>query len=434
MATVSFKTITNSDWNSIYIRFRQGNKFDYPYSTGIKVPKGRWSKSKQIVLPTKEVNSKSINLKLKELKVYILKEYEDAKINGSYITKEWIKERVSIFLNQETENIEVDNKIFLTSFIDSFIKDSKTRKTKNNKPVSTRTIQHYETTKNKVLSLEKLNNRRYKLVDVDIKFHSDFLNHLREDQKLRDSTIGGYIDDIRLFCRTADKKGIKVSNDYKLNEFYSPSYETNDIYFNTEEIKKIFNSEISNDKLQNARDWLIIGLYTGLRVSDLLRLTKKDIDKEFIYKKTSKTNYPVIIPIHPHIKEILKKRNGNFPRGISDQKFNDYIKDVCKLVGLTEVVEGAKMCPVVIKRNGKEKKIYRKRDGKFPKHELVSSHICRRSFASNLYGKIDTLTIMKITGHKTESQFLKYIKITPKEYAVKLKNYWMNNMDLFTVE
>lgn len=59
----------------------------------------------------------------------------------------------------------------------------------------------------------------------------------------------------------------------------------------------------------------------------------------------------------------------------------------------------------------------------YKKHELVRSHICKRSFATNLYGKIDTLTIMKITGHKTEAQFLSYIKITPKEYAEKLKAY-----------
>ena len=52
MATVTYKTLTNSEWNSIYIRFKQGNSFDYPYSTGIRVPKGRWSKSKQKVLET----------------------------------------------------------------------------------------------------------------------------------------------------------------------------------------------------------------------------------------------------------------------------------------------------------------------------------------------------------------------------------------------
>ena len=80
--------------------------------------------------------------------------------------------------------------------------------------------------------------------------------------------------------------------------------------------------------------------------------------------------------------------------------------------------------PSVKDENEKEKIIHRKKFGKYPKYELVSSHVCRRSFATNLYGKIDTLTIMKITGHKTEKQFLEYIKITPKEYAEKLKDFW----------
>ena len=78
----------------------------------------------------------------------------------------------------------------------------------------------------------------------------------------------------------------------------------------------------------------------------------------------------------------------------------------------------------LVKVNGKEETIHRKVMGIYPKHELVSSHICRRTFATLLYGEVDTMTIMKITGHQTERQFLGYIKITPKEYAEKLKAYW----------
>jgi integrase len=129
--------------------------------------------------------------------------------------------------------------------------------------------------------------------------------------------------------------------------------------------------------------------------------------------------------LHNQVKEILKKRNGEFPRRIADQRFNDFIKKVCKEVGIKNIVEGSKMTEIrVIDENEKEKIIHRKKFGKYPKYELVSSHVCRRSFATNLYGKIDTLTIMKITGHKTEKQFLEYIKITPKEYAEKLKDFW----------
>ncbi|MGJ8745801.1 phage integrase SAM-like domain-containing protein [Polaribacter sp.] len=430
MASINYRLKTNSEWNSIYIRFKQGG-FDSEVSTGLKVPKNRWSKSKQEVLGTIKVNSVKLNIKLKELKNYIFKEFEEAKTEGTIISTKWLREKIAAFLNTETNNTDIDEKIFFVNFIDLYIKKSHTRKTKKNTPVAKRTIQHYETTKRKVQSLENKINKRLKLTDIDLDFHSAFLIHLRDDQHLKDSTIGGYIDDVRSFCRNADNKGIKVSNDFKLSEFFSPGYETNDIYLTTKEINKIYETKIENKKLDNAKDWLIIGLYTGLRVSDLTKLTKKDRDEEFIYKKTHKTKFPVIIPIHKHVKETLEKRNNNFPKSLSDQKFNDYIKDVCKLAGITEIVEGAKMCPMEIEENGKKKIIHRKKDGKFPKYELVTSHTCRRSFASNLYGKLETLTIMNITGHKTESQFLDYIKITPKEYAVKLKGYWEKHKDLF---
>ena len=139
---------------------------------------------------------------------------------------------------------------------------------------------------------------------------------------------------------------------------------------------------------------------------------------DYIYKKTYKTQTDVIIPIHPQVKKILDKNDSSFPYKISDQKFNNYIKEVCKKVGLINLISGSKK--VAIEHKGK--KIYRKQLGNYPKYQLVSSHICRRSFATNFYGKTDTLTIMKITGHKTEKQFLDYIKTTSMEYAEKLKS------------
>jgi integrase len=166
-----------------------------------------------------------------------------------------------------------------------------------------------------------------------------------------------------------------------------------------------------------------------LRISDLLSLTKNDIINGLIDNENFKTDIPVSIPLHPDVKQILNKRNGDFPRHISDAKFNDYIKEVTKHVGLTEPIKGSKLVELKDdngnpKLDKKGKKIHRKKSGVFPKHELVTSHICRRSFATNLYGTIDTLTIMMIIGHSTEKQFLDYIKTTPKQHAEKLGELW----------
>lgn len=433
MATGSFRVKGNKEWNSIYFRFKQGKQFDFEISTKISVPKNRWSKTKQEVLPTIEVNYKSINVKLKELLAFTSKEFEETKINDDVIYKNWLNEKISIFFNRVSNNNEIDEKIFFINYIDSFIKESQTRKTKKNKFVTKRTIQHYNSTRNKVVCLENKLGKRIKFKDLTLSFHTAFVKHLEVDQKLRNNTIGGYVDDIKLFCRTADKTGYDLPNDFKLDEFYSPSNETFDIYLTIEEINVIHNSKIENQKLINVRDWFIIGLWTGLRVSDFLKLTKENIKDSFIYVTNQKTQYPVIIPIHQQVREILDRRKGELPNKISDQKFNDYVKELCKLIGFNELVDGAKICPIESFVEGKKIIIHRKVEGKFPKYALISSHICRRSFASNLYGKIDTMTIMKITGHKTETQFLKYIKITPKEYAEKLEKFWLENSSLFKI-
>ncbi len=427
MATGKFRIKTSNDWNTIFYRFKHSNLFDIECSIGMQIPNKRWSESKQEVLATTDINYKEINNKLKELDTYIRKEFGDAILKAETINTNWLKEKINIFFNRVTDNEVVNASVFLTNYINSFIEESKTKKTRNNTPIKPRTIQHYTTTLNKIIAFENHTRSKIKLTDITLSFHTKFVHFLETEQKLNPNTIGGYIDDIKLFCNHADKKGFTITKEFKLAEFYSPTNKTNDIYLKEDEINAIYNKDFEQDYLDNARDWFIIGLRTGFRISDFLKLTKKNLVDGFIEKQTIKTDFPVIIPIHNQVKAILEKRNGSFPRKISDQKFNDYIKIICEEVGFKEVVEGAKISEIIIKKNGKKEKIHRKQVGKFPKHELVTSHICRRSFATNLYGKIDTLTIMKITGHKTEAQFLSYIKITPKEYAEKLKAYWKNS-------
>jgi integrase len=425
MASLKFRIKTDKEWNSLYIRMKQGKQFDIELSTGIQVPKGRWSDKKQQILSTNELDYITVNLKLREFESYINKEFQSSKLDEQIISNKWLREKIGLFFNRETKNPDLDSKIFLSNYITQFIEESRSKRSRKNTTIKPRTIQHYNTTLTKVLEYEASSRKRLKLLDMNLQFHQKFIDFLENQQFLNPNTIGGYIDDIKLFCSNADKKGIGVSKDYKLSEFFSPSNETNDIYLNLDEIQSIYEKIFTQDYLDNARDWFIIGLWTGLRVSDLLGLKQSDIVDGFIYNTNERTEYPAIIPINYQVQAILDKRAGEFPRKISDQKFNLYIKEVCKESGLTEKVTGAKKIQMEVEQSGKKVKIFRKHKGIYPKYELVSSHTCRRSFATNLYGKIDTLTIMKVTGHKTESQFLSYIKITPIEYAQKLMAHWI---------
>ena len=116
----------------------------------------------------------------------------------------------------------------------------------------------------------------------------------------------------------------------------------------------------------------------------------------------------MIIPCNPIVVEIFKKyaHNSNrLPKSPSNQKFNDYIKEVCKEAEMFE----------------------KGRVSTSPELELwqcVSSHTARRSFATNLYLEgFPTIDLMKITGHKTEKAFLQYIRVTKLDTAKRLNEH-----------
>jgi len=127
---------------------------------------------------------------------------------------------------------------------------------------------------------------------------------------------------------------------------------------------------------------------------------------------TQKTRELVIIPANPIVLEIFKKYEKNdhrLPRSISNQKFNEYVKNACETAGLVE--------------KGRLSKEPEK-----PLFSCISSHMARRSFATNLYLEgFPTIDLMKITGHKTEKVFLKYIRVSKLDTAKRLNEHIKKN-------
>jgi integrase len=157
------------------------------------------------------------------------------------------------------------------------------------------------------------------------------------------------------------------------------------------------------ESLENARDWLIISCYLGQRVSDLMRchsgLIKVVNNGRLIDLVQEKTEHPLRIGIFPEAEEVLRIRNGEFPRPISHQKYNEYIKEVCKIAGLTYEEKGSLH----------NLELNRDVEGMYPKWQIISSHVGRRSFATNYYNDYPISLLMAQTGHKSERSFLDYI-------------------------
>lgn len=400
-----------NQFTPIYMRFWNGRIFDTKAKTGLTVDFNNWNNTKQKVKPKANAQNRDfINNHLEALRTYTIEQYNKDYNSGTYIGKNWLKDCVNKYFGR----VSSVNVVYFTDWIEKYISNPENHLHKG-KPLTYRTIQKHKTTLLKLKEFEAVKNTRLRFQEIDLNFYKSFLAYCRNVERLRDNSIGKYIADIKKFCKLIELDGFPISQQYKHSDFVAVTNETKDVYLNEAEINAIFKYDFSHsERLENARDLFIIGLRTGLRVSDFLQLKDTNISNDLITIKTKKTNKEVVIGMHPQIKAVLNKRNGVLPRSISGQRFNLYIKEICEKVGINELVNGAKMNP----------ETKRKENGIFPKYELISSHTCRRSFASNLYGKVPIKSIMAVTGHQTETQFLNYIKITPKEHAERVLKHW----------
>jgi len=416
MATINYLVKGTKGYSNILVRFKNGRKFDYTASTDLKILPSHWSKAKQKVKNISDAAYKDdVNNHLFELENFIIAEFNADNSKGIYIDRDWLITKIANHFNRPVNDDAIDQ-VFFLPYVKRFIELAPSRIIKGkNKPVSSGTITKYNTTKNKIQEYEEKFKTKLKFTDLNLTFYDRFVNFLTQDQKINLGTVGNYIGTIKTIAREAKLQGLPVHEHINHPKFFAPKVKADSIYLRDEQINKIYNHDYKGvERLENARDLFIIGLRTGLRVSDFLRLKATNIKEGFIEIETQKTGQDVVIPMHPQVKAILKKHKG-FPRSISDQKFNLHIKEVCEEAGFTQKIEGSMINP----------ETKRKEKGIFPMHKLVTSHICRRSFASNLYGKLPNMVIMAITGHQTEAQFLKYIKITPKENAKTLQAYWL---------
>lgn len=269
---------------------------------------------------------------------------------------------------------------------------------------------------------EHHNNITLKITDIDAKFKASFERYCLA-QQYNNNTTQRTIRFIKTVCNHAKANGL--STNFQLDNIKVKYEKTDTLYLTFDELTLIENIEPSllSESLTNVRDWLIISCYTGQRVSDFMRFTTEMIrtekEKQLIEFTQKKTNKLMTVPLMPKVIEILNKRDGQFPKAISDQKYNDYLKEVCKLAGLTQLVKGGK-----ITETAPNSKMHRKETGTFEKWELVSSHIGRRSFATNFYGTIPTTYLTYVTGHSTEVMFLNYIGKSNKDLALEMTKYF----------
>ena len=426
MATVKYILQSKNDNAPIYVRFSISGKQSLKRKSHETISPEFWNAKKG---SPNNVNKSTLNKdvsqilselteKLKKLDFFIINQYNN-RTDSEIINGDWLTEVITAFYNNGKRIIDLD-------YIDNFLQHYKTNilpfRKYNGQPITHRTQQKQITILSKFQDFIQTENKRLKVSDYNLAVGNRFVLFLRS-QNLSDNTVGKYLKYTKTIFKSARQENIELNP--QLDEIKGFTTETPTHYLTENELLQIQDLKlIGNPKLELTRDWLIIGCYTGQRASDLFAMNKKKIlninGKDYINLSQQKTKTPVLVPIHDEVKKILEKYNGDFPpvfsANIDSSKtiFNNHLETICKLANIDRLEYG--------RVYDKVKKHYV--FGDYPFYQLVSSHVCRRTFATMYYSKIPTAIIMSVTGHKTEKEFLGYIGIDNSTLSEQMYKYW----------
>ena len=387
----------------IFLHFSyNGNRFKY--STGYKSCFIDWDFDKQRIKQTKPtiINATEVNEFLSKIENSIKKEYSRLIAEQTIVTNEVLKLFLDNYLNKNVVVSNTKPKTFF-EFREAFLEL---------KPkITLITKRSYKQTLLKVKNYGFDNNIKINFNSFDKTFVINFIDYLEENY-FAQNTISKHLKNLKTFLIEANDKRLIDNVDFNIKDFKASPEETTAIYLTDNELEKMLAVDLSDKKhYELARDVFLIGCYTGQRVSDYNGLTKLSIktinEREYFSINQKKTNAKVNCPITNEIRQIMNLRyNGLPPKKILEKDLNKNIKIVGKLLEFTENVE------CISKKGGQEIVEY------IEKYQLIHSHTARRSFCTNNYKKGNSVTdIMHFSGHTTEREFYKYIRIIGEERA-----------------
>ena len=424
MASIQYRIRSKANKNvSIKIRVSNGRSLSLEQNTGFSINPSDWSDTSNLPKQNNPTN-KLLSSNLKKLDTYILDNLNEDLANNVLIDKYWLENKIKTCFDR----VETTDKNVLINHIQYVIDNANTRKVKTNGGtkigLSKNTIKNYKIFKNIISEYQIKIKKQIHFVEITKPFIDRYTNWLINTKNYSTNYAGKQLEMLKTICIDAEKNEIKVSTYSKNIQHFRES--DNDRYIQTLSIKELeqiknydftdikelekFKKEnpiltkdilIAPKELINARNWILLGCEIGQRGGDLLNITKDNVryKGESIYLDViqEKTNKDVTIGvIEPFAIDIIKNQ---FPIKIPHQKLNNYVKIICKLSGIDEVVKGKKL----------NTETNRMELGFYPKYELIASHSFRRSFASNYYKIIPTPILINTTGHSKESMFLKYI-------------------------
>ena len=400
MATTKLKLrndrVKLQDSTTVYVQVCIDSKIKL-YSTGCKLKVEFWDEVGQRLKKSWGYGYEKHFAKINKRKLSIDSIIDQAVMSNTKLTFDFITQELEKLENpigDEVEEVIIEEeqgeqKTFYEWF-EFYIND-------RNSFQSVEIAKHRKTTLNKLkLFFDK---KIPTFADINFGFYSEYRNWLLEEGELANSSVNKQFDYLKGFLRYASKH--KLFNSAILDDFDRlKEYETHTIYITKEELKTIWEYKFENERLERVRDLFVFACSTGLRESDFSIVKPENIKNDQLFITTVKTSDPLIIPLNSYSRAVLKKYDNVLPK-YSQQKFNDYIKEVAQVIGLDTSEQ------VITYKKGV------RIETTVPKYELVTSHTGRRTFITQcILRGMPIPVIRSMTGHKDLKSFQKYIKIT----------------------
>lgn len=411
---VQFYSEGRKSTKKIYVRLYQ-NKLDISVATDLIVLGTDWDDKNE-----QSFSDNNLNEILANLKLQILRNYNASLSSGKIISTQWLREVVKTTFDRplhEKDLVNDNYTLYFSDFAFWWMENHAPKwKTSARKLMSKTLISQYKKFLEDFKIYEGTLNSKVLLKDFTQEAIYDYVDYLIGEKYAISTIKRGFIERVRFFLNRASSLDFQVSKNYSETIFFDSEEEIDGVYLNPEEIKAIFELDLSHDEvLDNVRDNLIISCWTSLRISDFMaNLNTDNIKDNIISIKTQKTGAFVKLPLHPQIKSILNKRFGQLPNKISFSEYNRLIKIVAQLANIDNVVYGKLF----------NSETQRKELGYRPKYKYVSSHIGRRSLITNLRGKISDNALASIGGWSTTKLLDTYNQTTKLEYAQQLEKLW----------
>jgi len=284
--------------------------------------------------------------------------------------------------------------------------------------VAQKTLQNYKLYYNKLQEFEKETGYIVNYNTVNLIFLDNYKKYILETKDLGWNTLATAIKKLKFFMNWSQKRNYHQDNGYK--EISITEKPKTHVSLTENELRQLYNFDFRNKRLNKTRDIFCFSCLTGLPFSDFMGLTHEHINDGILTKYRQKTMVKIEQPLSDAALNIINRYKNQYyslPR-ISSQKLNDYIKEICKIAGIDT--------PTIYKVYSGGKTI----EKIAPKHELISSHTGRKTYATIYYNNTnDKIGVQKMAGMSADVMEKHYFGLKTEQARQNVNKAFQNIKD-----